>query len=87
MPQCRTPSMLLILPTHALFTDSPSSSIEVLAAEEAMVEVDTSEAIDEVVDETIMESNAIMETIEEAIEEHRVETETVELMGEISGWG
>ena len=63
MPQCRTPSMLLILPTHALFTDSPSSSIEVLAAEEAMVEVDTSEAIDEVVDETIMESNAIMETI------------------------
>ena len=39
------------------------------------------------IEETIMESNALMETIEEAIEEHRVETETVELMGEISGWG
>ncbi len=43
--------------------------------------------LDEVIEETVMESNAIMETIEEAIEEHRVETETVELMGVISGWG
>tara|TARA_B100000795_G_scaffold238144_1_gene199093 strand:+ start:519 stop:707 length:189 start_codon:yes stop_codon:yes gene_type:complete len=62
-----------------------------VAVEEAMLELGNSDhlvdRLDEVIEETVMESNAIMETIEEAIEEHRVETETVELMGVISGWG
>ena len=51
-----------------LLTYSPAYSIEV-AVEEAMLEVDTSEAIEEVIGETIVESNAIVEAIEEAIEE------------------
>ena len=40
-----------------LRTYSPAYSIEV-AVEEAMLEVDTSEAIEEVIGETIVESNA-----------------------------
>ena len=40
-----------------------------------MLEVDTSKAMDEVIEETIVESNAIVDAIEEAIEEHRVDTE------------
>ena len=51
-----------------LLTYSPAYSIEV-AVEKAMLEMDTSEAIEEVIGETIVESNAIVEAIEEAIEE------------------
>ena len=39
-----------------------------------MLEVDTSEAIEEVIEETIVEPNAIVEAIEEAIEEVIEET-------------
>ena len=56
-----------------LLTYSRAHSIEV-AVEEAMLEVDTSEAIEEVIEETIVESNAIVEAIEEAIEEVIEET-------------
>ena len=56
-----------------LLTYSPAHSIQV-AVEEAMLEVDTSEAIEEVIKETIVESNAIVEAIEEAIEEVIEET-------------
>jgi len=56
-----------------LLTYSPAHSIQV-AVEEAMLEVDTSEAIEEVIEETIVESNAIVEAIEEAIEEVIEET-------------
>ena len=43
-----------------------------------MLEVDTSEAIEEVIEETIVESNAIVNAIEGAIEEHRVDTQAIE---------
>ena len=56
-----------------LLTYSPAYSIEV-AVEKAMLEMDTSEAIEEVIGETIVESNAIVEAIEEAIEEVTEET-------------
>ena len=58
-------------------THSSAYSIEV-AVEEAMLNVETSEAIEEVIEETIVESNAIVEAIEEAIEEHRSDIEAIE---------
>eukprot|EP00964_Phaeocystis_antarctica_P085184 scaffold53759_cov54-Phaeocystis_antarctica.AAC.2 len=58
-------------------THSSAYSIEV-AVEEAMLDVETSGAIEEVVEETIVESNAIVEAIEEAIEEHRADIEAIE---------
>ena len=64
----RTLGILLI---HLLY------SIEV-AVEEEMLEVDTSGAIDEAIEETIVESNAIVEAIEQAIEEHRSDIEAIE---------
>ena len=57
-------------------THSSTYSIEV-AVEESMLDVDSSEAIEEVVEETIVEPNAIVNAIEEAIEEHRVDTEAI----------
>ena len=59
------------------FADSSAYSIEV-AVEEAMLAVETSEAIEEVMEETIVESNAIVEAMEEAIEEHRADIEAIE---------
>ena len=56
---------------------SSAYSIEV-AVEEAMLDVETSGAIEEVIEETIVESNAIVEAIEEAIEEHRADIEAIE---------
>ena len=56
---------------------SSAHSIEV-AVEEAMLDVETSEAIEEVMEETIVESNAILEAMEEAIEEHRADIEAIE---------
>ena len=76
----RAPSKLLNLLTltHARHvTHSSAYSIEV-AVEEKMLEVDSSEAIEEVIEETIVESNAIVNAIEEAIEEHRVDTQAIE---------
>ena len=44
-----------------------------------MLHVEISGAIEEeVIEETIIESNAIVEAIEEAIEEHRADTEAIE---------
>ena len=64
--------------THARYvTHSSAYSIEV-AVEEKMLEVDSSEAIEEVIEETIVESNAIVNAIEGAIEEHRVDTQAIE---------
>ena len=58
-----------------------SNSIEVVF-EEAMLDVESSGAIDEVIEETVAESNAIVEAIEEAlveaIEEHRADIEAIE---------
>eukprot|EP00964_Phaeocystis_antarctica_P086891 scaffold55067_cov71-Phaeocystis_antarctica.AAC.1 len=66
-----------MLRTYGRFAHSSAYSIEV-AVEKAMLEVDSSEAIEEVVEETIAESNAIVEAMEEAIEEHRADTEVIE---------
>ena len=60
---------------------SSAHSIEV-AVEEAMLDVETSEAIEEVMKETIVESNAIVEAMEEAIEEHRADIEAIEAIEE-----
>ena len=60
---------------------SSAYSIEV-AVEEAMLDVETSEAIEEVMKETIVESNAIVEAMEEAIEEHRADIEAIEAIEE-----
>ena len=49
-----------------------------VAIGEAMLDVETSEAIEEVMDETVLESNAIVEAMEEAIEEHRADMEVIE---------
>ena len=57
-------------------THSSAYSIEV--AVEAMLDVETSGAIEEVIEETIVESNAIVDAIEEAIEEHRADIEAIE---------
>ena len=62
--------------THPVLHPS-AYSIEV-AVEEEMLEVDTSGAIDEAIEETIVESNAIVEAIEQAIEEHRSDIEAIE---------
>ena len=43
-----------------------------------MLGVETSEAIEEVVEETIVEPNAIVDAIEEAIVEHQVDAEAIE---------
>ena len=43
-----------------------------------MLDVETSGAIEEVMEETIVESNAIVEAMEEAIEEHRADIEAIE---------
>ena len=43
-----------------------------------MFEVETNEAIEEVMEETIVESNAIVEAMEEAIEEHQADIEAIE---------
>ena len=43
-----------------------------------MFEVETSGAIEEVVEETVTESNAIVDAINGAIEEHRVDIEAIE---------
>ena len=43
-----------------------------------MLEVDSSEAIEEVIKETIVESSAIVEAMAEAIEEHRADIEAIE---------
>ena len=47
-----------------------------------MLDVESSGAIDEVIEETVAESNAIVEAIEEAlveaIEEHRADIEAIE---------
>ena len=56
---------------------SPAQSIEV-AVEEEMFEVEISGAIEEVVEETVTESNAIVDAINGAIEEHRVDIEAIE---------
>ena len=66
-----------MLRTYGRFAHASAYSIEV-AVEKAMLEVDSSEAIEEVVEETIAESNAIVEAMEEAIEEHRADTEAIE---------
>ena len=58
-------------------TNSSAYSIEV-AVEEAMLDLETSGAIEEVIEETMVESNAIVDAIEEAIEEHRADTEAIE---------
>ena len=56
---------------------SSAYSIEV-AVEEAMLDVENSGAIEEVIEETIVESNAIVEAMEEAIEEHRADIKAIE---------
>ena len=58
-------------------THSSAYSIEV-AVEEAMIDVETSGATEEAIEETIVESNAIVEAIEEAIEAHRADIEAIE---------
>ena len=59
-------------------THSSAYSIEV-AIEDAILDVETSGAIEEVlIEETIVESNAIVEAIEEAIEEHQADIEAIE---------
>ena len=59
-------------------TRSSAYSIEV-AIEDAILDVETSGAIEEVlIEETIVESNAIVEAIEEAIEEHQADIEAIE---------
>ena len=66
----------LILRRH--ITHSSTDSIKV-AVEESMLHVEISGAIEEeVIEETIIESNAIVEAIEEAIEEHRADIEAIE---------
>ena len=62
---------------RAVSTHSSAYSIEV-AVEEAMLDVENSGAIEEVIEETIVESNAIVEAMEEAIEEHRADIEAIE---------
>ena len=47
-----------------------------------MLDVETSEAIEEVMKETIVESNAILEAMEEAIEEHQADIEAIEAIEE-----
>ena len=56
---------------------SPAYPIEV-ADEETMLDVETSGATEEAIEETIVESNAIVEAIEEAIEAHRADIEAIE---------
>ena len=56
-------------------------SIEVVV-EAAMLDVETNGAIEEVIEETIVESNAIVDAIEEAIEEHRADIEMIEAIEE-----
>eukprot|EP00964_Phaeocystis_antarctica_P019003 scaffold10482_cov53-Phaeocystis_antarctica.AAC.1 len=58
-------------------THSSAFSIEAIV-EEAMLDVETSGVIEEVMEETIVESNAIVEAMEEAIEEHRTDIEAIE---------
>ena len=58
--------------THAI-----AYSIEVVV-EAAMLDVETNVAIEEVIEDTIMESNAIVDAIEEAIEEHRADIEAID---------
>ena len=66
----------LILRRH--ITHSSTDSIKV-AVKESMLHVEISGAIEEeVIEETIIESNAIVEAIEEAIEEHRADIEAIE---------
>ena len=43
-----------------------------------MLDVENSGAIEEVIEETIVESNAIVEAMEEAIEEHRADIKAIE---------
>ena len=43
-----------------------------------MLDVETNGAIEEVIEETIVESNAIVDAIEEAIEEHRADIEAID---------
>ena len=59
------------------FTHLLTYTIEV-GLEVAMFEVDTNEAIEEAIEETIVESNAIVDAIEEAIEEHRLDIEAID---------
>ena len=70
-----------MLRTYGRFAHSSAYSIEV-AVEEAMLAVETSEAIEEVMEEAIVESNAILEAMEEAIEEHRADIEAIEAIEE-----
>ena len=47
-----------------------------------MLDVETSGATEEAIEETIVESNAIVEAMEEAIEEHRADIEAIEAIEE-----
>ena len=58
-------------------THSSTYPIEV-AAEEAMLDLETSGAVEEVIEETLVESSAIVEAMAEAIEEHRADIEAIE---------
>ena len=50
-----------------------------------MLDVESSGAIEEVIEETIVESNAIVEAMEEAIEDHRADIEAIEEALEMEG--
>ena len=70
-----------MLRTYGRFAHSSAYAIKV-AVGEAMLDEETNGAIEEVMEETIVESNAILEAMEEAIEEHRADIEAIEAIEE-----